>query len=170
MSTEPSTILVVDDDPDVREAAVRVLAERGHEILAAANALEALREVERVGHINLLFTDIVMPGGIDGFMLARRVKEMRPDTKILYATAYGDLAQSELGVVYGKVVTKPYRPRALLDEVDALLGTAPPENAKYWREKAQQFREAARHQSGSGAAVLERRAEEFEKMAEKMDE
>jgi CheY-like chemotaxis protein len=170
MSTEPSTILVVEDDPDVREAAVRVLAERGHEILAAGNAQEALREVERVGHVDLLFTDIVMPGGIDGFTLARRVKQMRPDIKILYTTAYGDVAEPELGVLYGKVVTKPYRARVLLDEVDALLGTTPPENAEYWRDKAQQFREAARRQTGSGAAVLERRAEEFEKMAEKMEE
>jgi len=168
MSREPSSILVVEDDPEVRESARRILEERGHRVLAVADGEAALRELEGGSQIDLLFTDIVMPG-LDGFMLARRVKERRPAIKVLYATGYGDRVHAEIGVLYGKVVAKPYRARALQEEVDALLGTLPPEDSSYWREKAQQFRDAARLQNGAEAMVLEKRASEFEAMAEKMD-
>jgi CheY-like chemotaxis protein len=169
MSAHRSTILVVEDDPDVREAAALILAERDHEVLTAANGAEALREIERTGTVDLLFTDIVMPG-MDGFALARLAKERRPEIKVLYTTAFADRVQSEIGMLFGRVVPKPYRARVLQDEVDALLGAPPPENSGYWRGKARQFREAARLQSGIEAAVLERRADEFDAMAELMEE
>ena len=167
MSKEPATILVVEDDPEVRESATRILEERGHRVIAAGDSAAAVREAERSGPIDLLFTDIVMPG-MDGFMLARRIKELRPEIKVLYATGYADRVHAEIGVLYGKVVAKPYRARALQEEVDALLGTLPPEDGGYWREKAQQFRDAARLQNGAEALVLEKLASEFEAMAEKM--
>lgn len=169
MREERSVILVVEDDPDVREAAATILGERGHEVLAAASGEEALREVRRTGGIDLLFTDIVMPG-IDGFTLARLVKQERPDIKVLYTTAYADRVAAEIGMLFGKVVPKPYSLRALQEEIDAALGLVPPERAGYWRNKAQQFRDAARHQTGNEAAVLEKRAAEFEAMAEKMSD
>jgi CheY-like chemotaxis protein len=163
-----SSILVVEDDPELREAAVHALAERGHEVHATAGGEEALRVVERIGAVDLLFTAIAMPG-MDGFALARRVKERRPGIKILYATATADRVEAEIGVVYGTILAKPYRLRDLQVAVETALGAPPPEDSRYWRDKAQQFRDEARRQGGPEGALLENRAREFEAMAEKME-
>jgi CheY-like chemotaxis protein len=170
MRQDPRVILVVDDDADVREAALAALAERGHDAVPAANGEEALVVADRLGRLDLLLTDIVMPGALDGFALARRLKQRRPETAILYTTAYVDLAERELGMVYGKVIPKPWRLRELQDEVERVLGVLPAEDAAYWRDKAAQFRAAAKLQGEPGAGVLSARAAEFEAMAERMKE
>ena len=85
------TILVVDDETPLRQLIGRFLSDSGWVVLDAANADEALRLVERYSNqeaIDLLVTDVVMPGGTDGFVLAAEVARMRPGIRVLYMSGH----------------------------------------------------------------------------------
>ena len=82
------TILVVEDNDGVREYAVEVLEQLGYRVLAASDAKEALRLLSDGKHVDLLFTDIVLPGAITGRVLADQAKDIRPDLRVLYTTGY----------------------------------------------------------------------------------
>ncbi len=82
------TILVVEDDDALRIYAVEVLNDLGYGVLAAANAHLALELIDKRNDINLLFTDIVMPGGMNGRQLADEAKRRRPGLKVLFTTGY----------------------------------------------------------------------------------
>ena len=118
MSSRPHSILVVDDDDDVRELAIMILEEFGYRVTEAADGEAGLRALEADPGIELLFTDIVMPG-LDGVALADRAKELHPEIKVLYATGFADRIRSlrEGGGLHGKVLAKPYRPQQLIAEV-----------------------------------------------------
>jgi CheY-like chemotaxis protein len=108
-------ILVVDDDPDVREFAVWALAEAGYEVVPAADGAAALRIIESDERIDLLFTDVVMPG-LNGFEVARLARQRRPGLEVLFASGYAtDLTPA------GRLLKKPYRPSHLAREVEQLL-------------------------------------------------
>jgi CheY-like chemotaxis protein len=109
------TVLVVDDDPDVRQYAASVLDEAGYRVLTAADGGSALAVVERDDSIDVLFTDVVMPG-INGFELARAATAQRPSLKVLFASGYAtDLTPA------GQLLKKPYRPLQLTREIESLL-------------------------------------------------
>lgn len=112
---------MVEDDEDVREFAVRVLRESGYRVLEAVNAGVALILLEQDLPIEVLFTDIVMPGEPDGVGLAERAKAIRPDLRVLYATGFAGASRLAENAVYGKVLSKPYRPQQLASEVERLL-------------------------------------------------
>lgn len=118
-------ILVVEDDEDVRDFAVRVLRESGYQVLEAVNGGVALILLAQDLPIELLFTDIVMPGEPDGLGLAERAKAMRPDLRVLYATGFAGATRLGEHSVYGKVLSKPYRPQQLAREVERLLADTP---------------------------------------------
>src|SRR5688572_27395476 len=81
-------ILVVDDDQAVRQVAARVLQRAGYEVLQAGEGAEALRVArEHQGRLDLLLTDVVMPG-MNGRELGERLAEERPETRLLYMSAY----------------------------------------------------------------------------------
>ena len=103
---EPSDleILVVDDDPDVLEIASASLAAEGYRIYQARNASDALKILDEHRTIALLFTDIVMPGSLDGFDLAERAKARRPGLRVIYTSGY----LKEEGVWDGLLLTKPW--------------------------------------------------------------
>jgi len=117
----PPMILVVDDDPDVRDLATTILREAGYRVLEAASGHHGLQLFEDHPEVELIFTDLVMPG-LDGFKLADMTKFRRPDVKILYATAYMDTARDKLGVVHGEILRKPYRAAQLEAMVKQILG------------------------------------------------
>jgi CheY-like chemotaxis protein len=81
------TILVVEDEPRVREMSVEALRELGYGVVAAEGGAEALDLLERHPEISLVFTDVVMPG-ISGRQLADAVAERRPDLPVLFTTGY----------------------------------------------------------------------------------
>jgi CheY-like chemotaxis protein len=109
------TILVVDDDPDVREYATSVLEDLGYRVLVASDGESALSLLERDGSVDLLFTDVVMPG-LNGFEVARRAVAASPELKVLFASGYAtDLTPA------GRLLKKPYRPQQLGTEIAALL-------------------------------------------------
>ncbi len=120
-TTEPrARILVVDDDHDVRSIAVETLQDAGYDVLEAATAHDAFKLLQEHGDIDLVFTDIMMPG-IDGFKLAGMVRMSAARTRILFATGYMDLAQLNPAFVHGQLLNKPYRPSDLVAAVEKIL-------------------------------------------------
>ena len=124
MEAAEKTILVVEDDADVRELAVTLLEAVGYRILQAATADAAYRlliEHPRL-HIDLLFTDVVMPGSLDGIDLAEKAQIMRPDLKILFATGFANRVRDRRGEsLHGSLLKKPYRAGELRRQVYELL-------------------------------------------------
>jgi CheY-like chemotaxis protein len=117
----PGFILVVEDDADVREFAVRVLRERGYRVLEAANGGIALVLLQQDLPIDLLFTDIVMPGEPDGIRLAEKARALRPDLPVLFTTGFVGAERLGGSVSAGRLIGKPYRPRQLEETVASLL-------------------------------------------------
>ena len=107
-------ILVVEDDARVRRITVARLEEEGYRVIEAANGAQALAAIAEHPEIRLLFTDIVMPGGMTGDKLARQVRLIRPDIKILFTSGYAEpgVAGQELAEA-GSWLKKPYTAREL---------------------------------------------------------
>ena len=119
-----TTILFVDDDDSVRELATAILESAGHAVRAARDGREGLALIEDDPSIDVLLTDIVMPGGIDGWALAEKAKRIRPDLKVLYISGYVPrLPSSTHGMVHGPLLTKPWRRQQLLDHLKRLSCT-----------------------------------------------
>ena len=106
--TAGETVLVVEDDDEVRALAVEILKERGYTVLAAADGPKALHFAARhPGPIHLLLTDIVMPY-LNGWELAQQVKVVRSETKVLYMTGYSEITIVHEGVSGLDVLQKPF--------------------------------------------------------------
>jgi len=117
MEQSPLKILVVDDDPEVLTVACASLEEDGYSVLRALNAPAALQLLQENPDVALLFTDIVMPGYIDGFDLAERAKQLHPGLRVLYTSGY----LKDEGVWEGSLLVKPWRTESLRDAIkDAL--------------------------------------------------
>jgi len=116
MTAKSSTILVVDDDEDVLLVASSYLRDQGFTILEATSGVEGLSILRDRDGIDLLFTDIAMPGGMDGFELAHRARQIRPTLRVLYTSGYvKDVPRDRALMSYGKLLPKPWR-LASLDE------------------------------------------------------
>jgi len=118
------TILLVEDDPALREMAAALLRRLGYTVLAAANGIEALnlKQQRQAGHIDLLFTDVVMPH-MSGKELADRVAALNPHTRILFTSAYAENAIVNQGVLIKGValLQKPFTPSALAHKLRQVL-------------------------------------------------
>ncbi|MBI2949933.1 MAG: PAS domain S-box protein [Verrucomicrobia bacterium] len=118
------TILVVEDEPALRSLARRVLQNYGYSVLEAGSGSEALDVWEKhTAEIHLLLTDMVMPGGVTGRELARRLRIRDPLLKVIYTSGYSPEAVAEgLELIEGvNFLAKPYRPGALARIVQARL-------------------------------------------------
>jgi CheY-like chemotaxis protein len=118
------TILVVDDDRDIRELALTALETAGYRVLEAANGDDAYRLL--LAHpdvqVDVLFTDVVMPGHLDGIDLARVASRLRPGLHVLFATGFANLARpGRDGELRGPVLNKPYRPAQLRRAIGNLI-------------------------------------------------
>ncbi len=117
------TILVVEDEPRVRRVAIARLRELGYSVIEAANADEALSAAGQDRPIDLLFSDVVMPGGMDGDTLATRIRTMRPGIKVLLTSGYAEPSIAERGQAEtGHWLRKPYTMAALATRLRELLG------------------------------------------------
>jgi PAS domain S-box-containing protein len=117
------TVLFVEDDAPVRAVGVRILAEQGYRVLEAWGGWEALRiAAEHPGPIHVLVTDVVMPH-MSGTELARRLRERRPETRVLYTSGYTENAIVHHGVLDPNLafLQKPYVTETLLAKVRAVL-------------------------------------------------
>ena len=123
------TILLVEDDPALREMAATLLRRLGYTVLAAANGIEALslKQQRDTGHVDLLFTDVVMPH-MSGKELADRVQALHPHTRILFTSAYTENAIIHQGVLNKGValLQKPFTPSALARKVREALDAPDP--------------------------------------------
>ena len=114
-------VLVVEDDPDVLDVTVETVRNLGYEVLTAPDGRSALSVLRRDPQIDVLFTDIVMPGGMDGAELARTATRLRPELHILLASGYPKSAlSSEHGISADgdfPFLSKPYRRSELAEKL-----------------------------------------------------
>ncbi|MGU3666340.1 hybrid sensor histidine kinase/response regulator [Methylobacterium sp. A49B] len=117
------TILIVDDREDVAELARTILRDFGYTTLTAGNAREALEILDSSGRVDLLFTDLIMPGGMNGVLLAREALRRQPRLKVLLATGYAEasLERTDIGGSEFDLLNKPYRRTELVRRVRTLL-------------------------------------------------
>jgi CheY-like chemotaxis protein len=116
------TILVVEDDPDVRQVAVSTLTDLGYRVSEAANGDEALATLKKGSPIRLVFSDVTMPGPLTGVDLAREVRRLQPQVGVLLTTGYvGEDVALEEGV---EILPKPYQTRDLAQKLRGLLRSA----------------------------------------------
>ncbi|MEE7476816.1 hybrid sensor histidine kinase/response regulator [Methylobacterium hispanicum] len=117
------TILIVDDREDVAELARTILRDFGYTTLMAANGRQALEILEGGERIDLLFSDLIMPGGMNGVALAREARRRQPRLKVLLTTGYAEasLERTDIGGSEFDLLNKPYRRTDLIRRVRAIL-------------------------------------------------
>jgi len=116
------TVLLVEDDDEVRRLSERILLMAGYDVLTAANGQEALVIAQNTAVLDILVTDVVMPK-MNGRQLADRVLESRPGLSVLYVSAYtrGMITPAPLAADGTSYLEKPYSPAALTERVGELL-------------------------------------------------
>jgi signal transduction histidine kinase/ActR/RegA family two-component response regulator len=128
--TEPAflgeTILVVEDAAPLRDLVCQALSVSGCTVLSAPEAQEALRILsQQKGPIDLLITDVIMPG-MNGPALAKQVRALRPETKILYMTGYsGEFVRSDMLIPGVSFIQKPFTPADLRRKIRKMLADKP---------------------------------------------
>lgn len=115
-------VLVVDDDRDARAGAVSALEHDGYRVIAARSGGEAMALLERHAGIDLMFTEVVIPG-IGGFMLADLARVRRPDLRVLYTSAFAEIGALKVERLTGAFLPKPVEPAVLCDAVGQALRT-----------------------------------------------
>ena len=117
------TILVVEDNAQLRSVAVRILRGLGYDVREADNAQSAMEIQKTLKKLDLLFTDMVMPGGKTGLDLANAICETRPHLKVLLTTGYSEAFVKNRDETAGKafLITKPYRKQDLAMRVRNIL-------------------------------------------------
>jgi len=118
--TRSHTILLVDDEPEIREVVTTALADQHYNVLTASDGYEAVRLLWE-HWVDLLITDVRMPGSVDGFRLAQQAKLMRPNLHVLYISGYYASAGRDVGPTYGPLLEKPVRTADLLREIQREL-------------------------------------------------
>ncbi|MEX0707167.1 MAG: response regulator, partial [Woeseia sp.] len=113
-------ILVVEDDEAVCKMVVKLLAELGYETVSAENAEIALQRLQEADHdFDLLFTDVIMPGAMDGVALAQQAIQSKPGLKVLLTSGFSKHRLNERGNF--ALLNKPYHEKQLADAVRQVL-------------------------------------------------
>lgn len=120
------TVLVVDDEPTVRMLVVDTLAELGYDCLEAPDGATGLRILQSNSHVDLLITDVGLPGGLNGRQVADAARALKPELKVLFITGYAENAVLNHGhIEHGmEVLTKPFAVGDLAGRVDRMLREA----------------------------------------------
>jgi CheY-like chemotaxis protein len=116
-------VLVVDDEPVVRMLAAEVLLDLGYTAIEASDGASGLKVLESDARIDLLLTDVGLPGGMNGRQLADAARLLRPGLKVLFITGYAEnavLSHGHLGPGM-QVLTKPFAMTALADRIQDLI-------------------------------------------------
>ena len=121
-AARPLRVLVVEDDDAVASLVLDMMGHLGHTAMRATGPIDALRQLEDGLEIDLVFTDVLMPGGMDGLDLARALHEARPDLPVLLTSGYGG-APARVAEAGLPLLRKPYTLGALRD---ALAANSPP--------------------------------------------
>jgi len=117
------TVLVVEDNPDVGDLTATLLEQIGYRVLRAENATEALAQLQAGSAVDVLFSDIVMPNGMNGIHLAQEVSERYPQMRVVLTTGYSDIAAA--AEVRFPILRKPFEAAALERAIRNALACAP---------------------------------------------
>jgi CheY-like chemotaxis protein len=112
-------VLIVEDEPFVRLTGADLLAEAGFEVLEAGNADEALRILEATPEVRVVFSDVEMPGSLDGLGLARNICRRWPSIGIVLTS--GHRIREETIPRDGRFVAKPYDGQALVRQIEEIV-------------------------------------------------
>ncbi|UVW27623.1 response regulator [Massilia sp. H6] len=117
------TILVVEDEDAVRDSTAAILAALGYEVLEAPDAAVAVEIIESGRHVDLVFSDVIMPGPVTSLQLGDVVRKRLPEAKLLYTSGYAEGVLSHEGKVDASVhlLQKPYHPDVLGARIRHLL-------------------------------------------------
>ncbi|MBE0530280.1 MAG: response regulator, partial [Rhodospirillales bacterium] len=120
-----ATVLLVEDDPDVRTAVSMVLKSAGYRVREAEDGATALSVLDADASISLMFSDVVMQRGINGFDLAREATRRRGDLKVILTSGFSDSALHDSGLANSgyRLLSKPYAKTELLEALAAMLGS-----------------------------------------------
>lgn len=118
------TVLVIEDEANIRVLVAEVLGEEGFRVLTAADGAQGLKILQAPGRIDLLVSDVGLPGGLNGRQVADAARQVRPALKVLFITGYAENAavgdgELEQGMA---VMTKPFDVAALAKRVRSLTG------------------------------------------------
>ncbi len=121
------TILLVEDEPVLRELVAKVLQDYDYHVLEAETGVEALKVWdEHEGKVDLLLTDMVMPGGVSGAELAQRLRQRKPDLRVIYSSGYSsEIVGKNFSENDPVFLPKPYRPPQLAHRVRKCLDAPP---------------------------------------------
>ena len=124
MTNPRETILLVDDEETVLRFSARVLAKEGFRVVSAGSGQEALDAAARNDAVDLLMTDVMMPG-MNGCQLAEMLLARRPSLRVLFMSGYAeDVLVTNVGLVPGAAfLSKPFKPKALVTKVHEVLAT-----------------------------------------------
>ena len=118
-------ILVVDDNAEILETLGRQLTNLGYAVALAADGAEALDILGRIADVDLLLTDVIMPGGMNGGELAEKAQSIRPSLKVLFTSGYfeGALVRDRAIAPSVRVLVKPYRKQELARRISEALAS-----------------------------------------------
>jgi len=117
-------VLLVEDDASVGEMVEAMLCDLGHEVLRAEAAAPALSILKKPGRIDLMLTDLIMPGGVNGVELARAAVELRPGLPVILTSGYTGEALGEAAAAPWPLLPKPYPAETLASLIEAVMGKA----------------------------------------------
>jgi CheY-like chemotaxis protein len=119
-----AVVLVVEDERDVRMVLVDMLEDIGYTVLAAADGASGLKILDSETRIDLLVSDVGLPGGINGRQLADAARQRRLDLKVLFITGYSEVFTAGSGLLDEdmQVITKPFSLTAFADKVQGMVG------------------------------------------------
>ncbi len=122
--TGNETILVLEDDPDVRELTVLQLKSLGYKVVQAHDGQSALEVIGKEDSIDLLLSDVVLPGGLRGPEVAQKARESKPNLSVLFMSGYTQNAMDshpELGEA-SLLLNKPFRKKELAEKIREAIG------------------------------------------------
>ena len=120
------TVLIAEDDPFVRSSVILRVQALGYRVVAAVNGKDALAQLNANPQIDLLFTDIVMPGGMSGWELAEQARQVRPGLPVVFSSGYAleTLVEQGRAPAHSIILTKPYRKAELANRLREALAAA----------------------------------------------
>jgi DNA-binding response OmpR family regulator len=119
-------VLVVEDEDFIRQLVVELLIDQGFAVLSASHGADGLRQIESGRKVDLLLTDVGLPGGMNGRQLADAARMVRPGLRVLFMTGYAENAVVGDGSLESgmEVITKPFHLEALALRVRTLIDRA----------------------------------------------
>jgi CheY-like chemotaxis protein len=123
LRTGSERILLIEDDEGIRELIQRLLSQQGYSVLAARHTDEAVRMAEEDGPIDLLISDVVVPGSLTSHEAACQLIQRQPSLRVLYISGYTDDDIASRGMINPEVnfLQKPFTARVLIDKIHELM-------------------------------------------------